>query len=150
MAQKGDKGLQKQICKRGHDRTLPGALTSTFSCKACNAGVQKNRRARFTADHHIKLANSARNRNYQRKYGITLTDYEEMYVKQRGKCVICNIFHDQLFVDHNHATDEVRELLCRNCNASLGLLAENVDSMKRMIEYVERHGTGSERETQAA
>ena len=58
-----------------------------------------------------------RTRRYKIKYGITMEQYEAMYTLQEGKCAMCGEFHEQLLVDHDHATNEVRELLCNGCNS---------------------------------
>lgn len=79
------------------------------------------------------------------RYGINLEQYEAMYLKQKGKCAICRKFQEKLFVDHNHKTDEVRELLCRGCNTALGFVEEDVEILSNMIDYVERHGDRQER-----
>jgi hypothetical protein len=63
-------------------------------------------------------------------YNITLNDYNEMFKKQEGKCGICkkhqNKLNRRLYVDHDHSTGKVRELLCTSCNFKLGIL-ETVD-----------------------
>lgn len=133
---KTTKGARNPICLRGHDKSVTGYDGGNGNtCSECRRQrIKKKPSKEQQRAVHLKYS-----------YGITPAQYDEMYLKQHGKCIICEAFRDRLFVDHNHATDEVRQLLCRNCNASLGLLAENVDSMKRMIEYVERHGAGQER-----
>jgi hypothetical protein len=63
-------------------------------------------------------------------YNITLNDYNEMFKKQEGKCSICKKHQNELtkplYVDHDHSTGKVRELLCSSCNFKLGIL-ETVD-----------------------
>lgn len=66
-----------------------------------------------------------RDRQYKKRYGISLADYDAMLAKQDGKCLIC--FAEkagnagQCFaVDHCHETLRVRGLLCIKCNARLG------------------------------
>jgi len=66
-----------------------------------------------------------RDRAYKKRYGISLADYDAMYVKQSGVCLICKSDKagnkGQCFaVDHCHATGVVRGLLCIKCNARLG------------------------------
>lgn len=73
-----------------------------------------------------------------KRYGITKEIYEEMYKKQSGKCYICNVVEPELHIDHNHTTGKVRTLLCKECNMALGLLKENVVTLKNMIEYLEK------------
>ena len=69
-----------------------------------------------------------RNSNYQRKYGITLTQYEDMLQQQEGKCAICNTAPKKrrLAVDHNHKTGELRQLLCIRCNHAIGVLEHDL------------------------
>ncbi len=60
-------------------------------------------------------------------YKITEEEYERMLKRQNGVCAICKradrtkITHTKkiLCVDHDHATDKIRGLLCRYCNAHL-------------------------------
>lgn len=72
------------------------------------------------------------------RYGITLDEYKDLFVKQKGVCAICKRPSSEaskrcmrLFVDHCHSTKEVRGLLCHACNAGIGLFK---DSPKLLIE----------------
>lgn len=134
---------KSDICPQGHDKRIVG-FDKAGMCKLCHKQRQKKHRA--------TAAKKLSDRDYwlQRKYGITLADYDEKVRQQQGACSICLRTDQQLWVDHNHSTDEVRELLCRECNFAFGLVREDVETMKRMIEYAERHGAGSEREAKAA
>lgn len=72
-------------------------------------------------------------------YGIDADEYDTIYSEQDGKCKICNKICQsgkQLAVDHCHATGKVRGLLCIRCNNALGALDDNVEVMKKMIDYV--------------
>lgn len=74
-------------------------------------------------------------------YGITVEDYQEMLVAQDYRCAICDIPANQatkkkLYVDHCHKTDEVRGLLCAQCNTGLGNFKDDTDSLLRAISYL--------------
>ena len=77
-----------------------------------------------------------------KKYGMDRERYQTLLVEQKYCCAICNQHQDnlnqKLAVDHNHETGIVRALLCGPCNTSLGLLKEDRDIMKNMINYIER------------
>lgn len=74
------------------------------------------------------------------KYGITIEVFEEMYHQQDGKCYICkDECGDDIHVDHCHKTSKVRKLLCRACNTGLGMLKEDVDILRKCVEYLEEH-----------
>lgn len=84
----------------------------------------------------------ARNKEYRKKYGITLEDYDTMLAKQNNVCAICQqpcATGMNLAVDHDHSTGKVRALLCKNCNTAIGLLGEDTDRMAKAIEYIQSH-----------
>lgn len=61
-----------------------------------------------------------RNAYLVKKYGITLSDYEDKLRLQGNACALClksaSSFKRSLHVDHNHKTGKVRGLLCFYCN----------------------------------
>jgi len=84
----------------------------------------------------------ARDKHYQKKYGITLQLYDKLLQLQNYRCMVCETMHEEsyrkrLSVDHCHATGQVRGLLCRNCNLALGFARDNPDILKRLAIYVE-------------
>jgi len=83
-----------------------------------------------------------KNSSLQRNYNINLSDYKKMLKNQKERCAICkNKFKSSknTHVDHNHNTLKVRELLCSGCNAGIGLLKENIKTLKSAVEYIKRH-----------
>jgi hypothetical protein len=74
----------------------------------------------------------------QKLYGLSLEDYEEMLDQQDGKCAICGSTPDlrRLCVDHDHATGQVRGLLCRSCNLALGSMQDNIELLENAIAYL--------------
>ena len=69
------------------------------------------------------------------RYGITEKEYDTILVSQNSKCACCDNTTN-LCIDHDHRSGNVRGILCRDCNSSLGLLNENVDTMKNLIRYL--------------
>jgi hypothetical protein len=45
-----------------------------------------------------------------------------------------------LVVDHNHKTDNIRELLCYLCNVGLGSFKDDEGRLKNAIAYLRKHG----------
>jgi Recombination endonuclease VII len=54
------------------------------------------------------------------KYGMEQEDYDELLESQGGRCAICGRPFGRVCIDHDHATGQVRGLLCNLCNSRLG------------------------------
>jgi hypothetical protein len=59
-----------------------------------------------------------------------------MVVAQDGRCAICGSALEQLHVDHDHETGEIRGLLCSNCNVAISQLGDDVETMESAIAYL--------------
>jgi hypothetical protein len=85
-------------------------------------------------------------------YGLAHGDYARMHDAQRGLCASCGQPETALTraggsvkalaVDHCHATNRVRELLCSRCNSILGLAQDSPRRLAQAIAYLARHGIG--------
>jgi hypothetical protein len=78
---------------------------------------------------------------YMKKYGITVEDYNRMFISQGGNCAICNKPDERrLCVDHDHDTGKVRELLCNHCNTGLGKFLDSRELLEVAKNYLKKHG----------
>ncbi|MFP3990208.1 endonuclease VII domain-containing protein [Streptomyces sp. E11-3] len=73
---------------------------------------------------------------FQRKYGLSPAELDEMIAEQQGVCCIC-LAAPAVHVDHCHETGRVRGVLCFSCNAALGHLRDRPDAIRRAAAYVE-------------
>lgn len=75
-------------------------------------------------------------------YGITLDDYNTLFINQNGCCAICNKHQSELDetlnVDHCHKTSKVRGLLCGACNRGIGKLKEDINILNNAIKYLQK------------
>lgn len=83
-------------------------------------------------------------RSARKRLGIDISEEEvqALYLAQGGKCAICGetrSLHGTrgLYVDHDHATRQVRALVCHECNAALGLMGEEPERLRRAARYIE-------------
>lgn len=76
-------------------------------------------------------------------YGITLTDYNNLFNSQSGCCKICNKhqmeFRHSLSIDHCHTSGKIRGLLCVNCNHGLGKFEDNILFLENAIKYLNKN-----------
>lgn len=107
-------------------------------CPPCTREYKRENRKPLTSEQKRQKRNNA----YQRKYGITLDDYEKLLEEQDYTCKLCDHVddpsngHTRLAVDHCHDTGRVRGLLCRSCNVAIGSLGDNEEGLKRALAYV--------------
>lgn len=97
--------------------------------------------------HKYKI--QARQTLLKTKYGLSLDDYDKMLKEQKGVCAICfqkeKVISnkkggiDRLRVDHSHRNDQVRGLLCQNCNFGLGHFKDNITFLKSAIDYLNKY-----------
>ena len=80
-----------------------------------------------------------RKRYLKREYGITPERYDELFACQGGKGAICGAQspRKKLAVDHCHETGKVRGLLCGSCNTGLGKLGDNIEGLRKALQYLE-------------
>lgn len=114
-------------------------------CKIC--AVRKSRK------HHAKRM--ATDPSYRRSkkdsyikysHGISLEEYERRLSEQNG-CAICGTTSPKggWHLDHDHTTGKRRKFLCNPCNRGIGYLQDDVEILKKAINYLNEHskeGTG--------
>lgn len=73
-------------------------------------------------------------------YGIGVKEYNQMFIEQEGKCLICNTHQSEVkrgfAVDHCHTSGKVRGLLCHSCNTALGSFKDNPEILLSAIKYL--------------
>lgn len=92
--------------------------------------------------YHENRETIRRARNASR-YGITLEEYDALFVIQGGVCALCGEPSDSerrlLSVDHCHDTGKVRGLLCSSCNMGIGIFNDDIESLEKAIAYLRSH-----------
>ncbi len=87
--------------------------------------------------------NSKKNKWYlnKSKYGLDRPLAERLMGVQKSVCAICRKpldldSHNGFSPDHDHETSKMRGLLCIACNNGLGQFKDNIELLKRAIEYL--------------
>ena len=115
-------------------------------CKECEADYQAQHAATVEGRELRRRARAKWNdENHEYflsyRYGITKADYDRMREAQGDSCAICG---DQQpgsrsrvwSVDHCHATNRVRGLLCHRCNMGLGYFKDDPERLRAAIKYL--------------
>lgn len=105
-------------------------------CKACKRAYDRER----YLDRTNLDSKYNRNNHLRQKYGISEEQYDEMFLRQEGRCAICKLESEHtLHVDHDHKTFKVRGLLCSSCNPALGGFQDNINVLNSAITYLSTH-----------
>lgn len=106
------------------------------------AGERDQRRAEKRAQsRENELARGRRNsreRYLVKTYGITQSEFEEMFAAQGGRCAICESDDPTRHwtVDHDHLTGAVRGILCWHCNVGLGHFRDDALNIVAAADYL--------------
>jgi hypothetical protein len=117
-----------KTCKQCGSTTRPAPMPGP-RCVTCHREFRRQ----------VKAKNHAR--RVQGTYGITGEEYQQIYEHQNGRCYICRRATGatrRLSVDHRHADNLVRGLVCRPCNDMLGHARDDADFFVRAIQYLLR------------
>jgi hypothetical protein len=107
---------------------------STY-CKPCANERQRFRHKNNINGYRDKNNHRSRFNAYKRRYGLEDEVINKLMTDRVGECVICKTT-SALIVDHCHATNIVRGLICSACNVMLGHGKENIDTFKAAIKYL--------------
>lgn len=90
----------------------------------------------------IPPVRSERERQLRSRYNLMLEDYEQMLLDQGGVCRICQKeWHTTLYVDHDHSTGKIRDLLCQKCNGIVAIVENHLDIVMEALGYLILHGS---------
>jgi hypothetical protein len=103
--------------------------------------IARRARERYAENPHSRRAHNLRSLIKQ-KYGITLDDKHRIFAEQGSRCAICNVEDAPTatgwHIDHCHATNAVRGILCQPCNAMLGNAKDDPGILRKAIAYLEK------------
>ena len=106
-----------------HKRTYAsGSVGLQPKCKDCSS----KKRATYYKPHQYMRT----------KFQLTEDQYNDLM--KTKNCEICNVKLTKKCIDHCHAKEKIRGVLCNNCNTALGLVGDNVNTLSRMIDYINR------------
>lgn len=131
----------KTCLKCGEEKPTDDFYFQRRACKPCVREDQRRFRDSQPDYNHA--------RNLQRRYGLSVDEYQTLLANQNFACPICEVEISNTIeykgkrpvaVDHNHETGDVRGILCSMCNLMLGHARENTSILYRAIVYLSERG----------
>lgn len=142
------KCLQSKDIEDFYFRNKKKNLRSSY-CKLCFHEINGNYKRKTLTKTQIqqkreyeKNKDRYRDKLYQKNYGITLRQYNEMLEIQNNICRICFGVNENgryLDVDHCHKTGKIRGLLCNSCNRLLSNAKDDTVLLESAIKYLKEN-----------
>jgi hypothetical protein len=117
-----------------------GRIEHKISRRKCYKNPEKRRKfeettLKWRVSHPDKVKATSRRMVCKRR-GISVKEFDSLYLKQKGCCAICKKHSSQLKrtlnIDHDHKTGRIRGLLCNPCNLRLGTLED--ENFRKAVE----------------
>ena len=134
-------------------RTKPDGTKEVYNVKRrkCHNCMNREQQERLLKTHGTKEAVLDHRweitfKSRAKTFNLTPEQARGMLEDQGGCCAIClnEIFFDRKVerkkracIDHCHETLKVRGILCPTCNSSLGKLNDDIETLKRAIDYLQ-------------
>ena len=90
-------------------------------CKDC----ERSKRSQYYKPHETM----------RRKFKISEEQYRIMM--EPDDCPCCGRRMKKKCIDHDHKTQKIRGVLCNNCNTTLGLVDDNKETLRNLIQWLE-------------
>ena len=111
---------------------------STY-CRACYRAYS----AEWVKKNPEKAALKSRRRTLMANFGLTIPEWDAMFVAQEGRCAVCRTDKvsglGNFAVDHCHVTGKVRALLCGRCNTAMGMVGDDSARLRALADYLDLH-----------
>ena len=143
--------IWKCRCLCGKLKDVNALYLTTGGTKSCGclyretvqrlAASRKGKRSNYWKHGRSGTPIYERELHLKNAYGLSLNQYTLLLRSQNYKCAICKKSIKSvgtLCVDHDHKTEKVRGLLCRNCNSILGLAKESIVILSNAIKYFKK------------
>ncbi len=142
--------------KNVYAKILPAKrVDGKYHCRHCNQYFDRtdmhiSKQGEYEGATYCKnCAPVVRNMRQLKKYGLTIDQYMTLLESQNYSCKLCQrqdtTFRKRLSVDHDHNCCPgesscgkcIRGLLCHHCNAGLGNVKDSIETLQKMINYLQ-------------
>jgi hypothetical protein len=144
----------KTVAKRNRAEALRLERERELQVRSHEVTLREAKRATIREIATYRLTTPRAALKKKRKYQALAIDpldrvlaYARLFKKQRGLCAVCKKpesakrpdgVQARLAIDHCHATNRARALLCRRCNIGIGAFKESIVTLRSAIKYLEK------------
>lgn len=138
----------------GIDKSASDFRPQRKNCRACD--TQRHKEWRSKNRERLREYDRGRQRvrnwwpsHIARKYQLAPHQYDAMLAAQDGVCAICSTDKpggnsSRFHIDHDHASGEIRGLLCSRCNQMLGYAQDDPKRLLGAADYLRKPKRSSE------
>ena len=125
----------KQLSLFGEtDEVAPSG--GTILCRHCHKEKPREMFRLYRRATGDRESRSTSCKECQKSFEVLRKNIRENAPTPEGYCECCNKPSDKLVLDHCYKTNVFRGWLCTHCNMSIGLLGDNVEGLRRAIDYL--------------
>ena len=111
------------ICGNEFEHSLP----QTKRCPQCRNKLTKDQK-------QLNLKNQKAYR-FKQSNGMSIEQYNEMYVQQKGCCKLCGRLNRELAINRNQSSGKVINLLCQHCIELIEFVNKYTDEIITYLEH---------------
>ena len=112
-------------------------MTLSKTCTTCGCFKSHDQFPKHRTVCKVCYNERERLRKYETRYGLKGDEADKL--KAEGCCEICGN-EEGLVIDHNHATEEFRGVLCDSCNKGIGILGDSPLLLNKAATYLLEKG----------
>lgn len=122
------------VCGKAHQSRSRSTCSDECVAEALRLQVEKTSQVGARSESYRR----ARRAEYRRKYrGKDKAQVVSRLTREQGGACACCGEHADLVLDHCHRTQQPRAMLCRLCNAALGMMKEDPERCLMLAKYAE-------------
>ncbi len=129
----------REVAKRWRDSN---AEHNRYINARGNAKRDKVKQQDYDKQRYETQSYKHRDREFKRKFGISLAEKQRIFEAQGSKCDCCGTTQEPAkgwSMDHNHKTRRLRGVICPNCNFGIGHFDDDIVKLKQAINYLEKY-----------
>lgn len=132
-------GPDKHCSKCGNTGKFHNNKTNADGLQSVCVNCANEYRRQWKEEHPLEARLKERESSLKKLYKLTIEAWDKLFEAQNSCCKICKSPDSGgkgWNTDHDHLTNQVRGILCQNCNLLLGHSKDDIHILETAIEYL--------------